>query len=214
MFTDLLFCFIATMMRLELLKWDAKLIRTSYGWYPHGSRMYGTAYYDEKFADTRHNVYTHCDTRLLRFLVTDFCATECITECCTQQPRRGTCVLQGVCTFLGRYRNTGIRVVAWEADPQRAHGVQVYFFSPKQRILGMAFMYVQQGKALYEYNPLINEIPAADTPAQYIRDILMETSKFRARLLIQQSIVRVMLDPSYAMCRRRLQRDFERFGAL
>lgn len=199
------------MIRVELLTSDIKsMFQGWHTWSYHNSSMYGCAYYDPLFA--RHDVgrYKEMPIEKLRFMFSNFKRGDNANNDDMYMRVYGRkCVMNGTCTFLGKYENAHVRVVFNECDPNMRWGVQLYVFDQaKERVLGLMTFFIQRGAAPYRYHPHIIEIPLDACPLEKIVAVLTNRDRWAATSRICATLRRSVFDPTYAMCKRRLMREF------
>lgn len=197
---------ITPMIRTDLNPADCD--RVSMKWRDHWGGMSMSAYYRSEFKSK----FTEMHPNKLRFFVRDF------TVCDEDQHEHlhrirlygHSCELTGTCTFLGRQ---GCHVRA-TVNPNGDHsGVTFFFFSaPDGPLLATAFFYMHFGKAKYQYNPFIIEVPASADRKQAIAEILSSKQK-HAAWKIECAWLRAKYSPKYELCKRLLIRDMDNLVA-
>ena len=144
----------------------------------------------------------------LRFFVSDFVASadDAYEHLHRVRLYGNNCVLTGTCTFLG---TPGCHVRACTSDRGDHCGVEFFFFAaPGGPILAHTFFYLQMGKAPYEYNPLIVEVPAGCDLLLALSELL-SSKRRRAAWTIQCAWLRAKYSPKYDLCKMLLLRDMQ-----
>ncbi len=195
----------APMIRMDLNLSDCERV-SGMKWKDHWSNMSMCSYYYPGFLTK----YTEMHPDKLRFFVCDFIADpEVMYESLHRVRLYGShCVLTGTCTFLG---TPGCHVRACTSDRGGSDrcGVEFFFFaSPGGPILAHTFFYMHMGKASYEYNPLIVEIPAECDRVIAMSEIL-SCKQRRAAWTIQCAWMRAKYSPKYGLCEKLLLRDMQ-----
>lgn len=177
-------------------------------WKDHGGNMSMCSYYHVGFQTK----YAQIHPDKLRFFVTDFIPSKVDTYEHLHRVRLygHDCVLTGTCTFIG---TPGCHVRACTANHGDHYGVEFFFFAgPGGPILAHTFFYMHLGKADYEYNPLIVEIPAGCDHLLAMSEILSNKRR-RAAWTIQCAWLRAKYSPKYDLCKKLLLRDMQTMHA-
>ena len=199
------------MIRIELLTSDIEsMLQGWQTWHSHNSKMFGCAYFDAIFACYDVTRYKEIPLEHLRFMFSNFKrGADANNDDMPMWVSGRRCVMNGICTFLGKYENAHVRVVFNECHQKKSVGAQIYAFDPmKKRVLGLMSFFIQRGKAHYSYHPHIIEIPVDACPLEKVIAVLTSRDRWNATSRICATLRRSVFDPTYTMCKRRLMREF------